>query len=155
MTARTFVLAATVVSSLALGGCALLPTGMPSASPTPTPSPTISAEPAPDFFPEGDAQDNKAYFDWVLKSLSARDLKEPGRAMVNALDRAGFRKKSMQVTQERTKTNLVADSVIIAVRMGRSCLVGQRTYKGKYYSSIESALKTGGCLIGATRTIDW
>jgi hypothetical protein len=115
----------------------------------------MSAEPAPDFFPEGDAQDNKAYFDWVLKNLSARDLKQPGRAMVNALDRAGFRKKSMQVTQERTKTNLVADSVIIAVRMGRSCLVGQRTDKGKYYSSIESALKTGGCLIGATRTIDW
>ena len=153
MTTRTFVLVATVVGSLTLGGCALGPDIEPSATPSPTP--TASADPAPPFFPEGDAQDNKAYFDWVLEELAARDSGQPGRAMVNALDRAGFRKKSMQVTQDRTKTNLVADSVIVAVRMGRSCLIGQRTDDKKYYSTIEPVLKTGGCLIGTTRKIDW
>lgn len=75
--------------------------------------------------------------------------------MVNALVRAGFRKKSMQVTQDRTKTNLVADSVIVAIRIDRSCLIGQRTMGREYFSTIESVLKTGGCLIGATRKIDW
>jgi len=153
MTARTFVLAATVVSSLALGGCAVDPSETPSASPTP--SPTMSAEPAPDFFPEGDAQDNKAYFDWVLSGLSAVDQKQPGKTMVNALVRGGFRKKAIELTPDRTKTDLVADSVIVAIKMGRSCLIGQRTDDKKYYSSIETALKTGGCLIGATRKIDW
>jgi hypothetical protein len=153
MTARTFVFTAAAVISLTLSGCAFDPSGTPSATPTPTA--TASAEPAPLFQPEGDAQDNKAFFDWVLSGVSVIDQKQPGRAMVNALVRGGFRKKSIEITPDRTKTDLVADSVIVAVKMGRSCLVGQRTSDKKYYSSIETALKTGGCLIGATRKIDW
>lgn len=153
MIARTFVLTTTAVFSLALGGCALLPNGTPTATPTPTP--TATAAPAPAYFPDGDAQDNKAYFDWVLTGVATQDQKQPGKAMVNALVRAGFRKKSMQVTQDRTKTNLVADSVIVAIRIDRSCLIGQRTMGREYFSTIESVLKTGGCLIGATRKIDW
>jgi len=153
MTARAFVFSAAAVISLTLSGCALEPSGTPSATPTPTP--TASAEPAPLFQPEGDAQDNKAFFDWVLSGVSVIDQKQPGRAMVNALVRGGFRKKSIEVTPDRTKTDLVADSVIVAVKMGRSCLIGQRTDDKKYYSSIETALKTGGCLIGVTRKIDW
>jgi hypothetical protein len=153
MTARTFVLAATAVISLTLGGCGLGPDGSPSASPTPTS--TVSAEPMPVFLPEGDAQDNKTFFDRILSGVATADQKQPGRAMVNALVRAGFRKKSIQLTPDRTRTDLEADSVIVAIRMGRSCLIGQRTNDRKYYSSIESALKTGGCLVGTTRKINW
>ena len=153
MTARTFVLAATAVISLALGGCGLGPDGSPSASPTPTS--TVSAEPMPVFLPEGDAQDNKTFFDRILSGVATADQKQPGRAMVNALVRAGFRKKSIQITPDRTRTDLEADSVIVAIRMGRSCLIGQRTNDRKYYSSIETALKTGGCLVGTTRKINW
>jgi hypothetical protein len=153
MTARTFVLAATAVISLTLGGCGLGPDGSPSASPTPTS--TVSAEPMPVFLPEGDAQDNKTFFDRILSGVATADQKQPGRAMVNALVRAGFRKKSIQLTPDRTRTDLEADSVIVAIRMGRSCLIGQRTNDRKYYSSIETALKTGGCLVGTTRKINW
>jgi len=153
MTARTFVLAATAVISLTLGGCGLAPDGSPSASPTPTS--TVSAEPMPVFLPEGDAQDNKTFFDRILSGVATADQKQPGRAMVNALVRAGFRKKSIQLTPDRTRTDLEADSVIVAIRMGRSCLIGQRTNHRKYYSSIETALKTGGCLVGTTRKINW
>jgi hypothetical protein len=153
MTARTFVLAATAIISLTLGGCGLGPDGSPSASPTPTS--TVSAEPMPVFLPEGDAQDNKTFFDRILSGVATADQKQPGRAMVNALVRAGFRKKSIQLTPDRTRTDLEADSVIVAIRMGRSCLIGQRTNDRKYYSSIETALKTGGCLVGTTRKINW
>ena len=153
MTARTFVLAATAVISLTLGGCGLGPDGSPSASPTPTS--TVSTEPMPVFLPEGDAQDNKTFFDRILSGVATADQKQPGRAMVNALVRAGFRKKSIQITPDRTRTDLEADSVIVAIRMGRSCLIGQRTNDRKYYSSIETALKTGGCLVGTTRKINW
>jgi hypothetical protein len=153
MTARTFVLAATTVISLALGGCSLGSNPTPSTASTPTP--TVSDAPAPVFLPEGDAQDNKAYFDWVVSAVATSDHKEPGRAMVDALVSAGFRKGSIQVTPDVTKTDLPADSVIVAVRVTRSCLIGQRTNDREYFSSIESALKTGGCLVGVTRTIDW
>lgn len=117
--------------------------------------PTVSSAPVPVFLPDGDAQDNKAYFDWVLSDVATSDQKQPGRTMVDALVSAGFRKNSIQVTPDVTKTDLPADSVIVAVRVARSCLIGQRTNNREYFSSIESALKTGGCLIGTTRIIDW
>jgi hypothetical protein len=151
MTARTFALAATTVISLTMGGCSLAPNATSSVAPTPT----ASVAPEPVFQAEGDAQDNKAYFDWVLSAVATSDQKQPGRAMVDALVSAGFRKGSIQVTPDLTKTNLPADSVIVAVRVTRSCLIGQRTNDREYFSSIESALKTGGCLVGVTRTIDW
>ena len=151
MTARTFALSVAAVLSLALGGCSLVS----GSAPNPSPPPTESAIPAPVFLPEGDAQDNKVYFDWVLAEVATSDQRQPGRAMVNALVSAGFRKGSIQVTEDLTKTDLPADSVIVAVRINRSCLIGQRTNDKEYFSSIESALKTGGCLVGTTRTIDW
>ena len=151
MTARTFALAATTVMSLALGGCSL---GTLAAS-NATPTPTESAVPEPVFLPDGDAQDNKVYFDWVLSEVATREHRQPGKALVDALVGAGFKKASIQVTEDLTKTQIPADSVIVAVRINRSCLVGQRTNDKEYFSSIESALKTGGCLVGTTRVIDW
>ena len=149
MTARTFALAATAVMSLALGGCALGPNATPNATPSSTTATALA------FLRDGDAQDNKVIFDQILSGVATIDQQHPGRAMVDALVSAGFRKKSIQVTEDLTKTNIPADSVIVSVRIDRSCLIGQRTNDREYFSSIESALKTGGCLIGTTRTIDW
>jgi len=149
MTARTFALAATTVMSLALAGCA------PSLNLAPNATPTATEASQLVYVPDGDAQDNKVFFDHVLSGVAIIDQKQPGRAMVNALVSAGFRKGSMQVTEDLTKTKIPADSVIVAVRINRSCLIGQRTIDKEYFSSIESALKTGGCLVGTTRVIDW
>lgn len=141
-----------MVMSLVLAGCGT--TGTPVES-TPTPTATATAAPPPVYLPDGDAQDNKAFFDWVLTPVATEGQKNPGKALVNALVRAGFPKKKMQVTPDLTKTQLEADSVIVAVRIDRSCLIGQRTKGAEYFSTIEPALKTGGCLIGTTRKIDW
>ena len=149
MTARTFALAVATVISLALGGCAVGPNATPNATPSSTTATALA------FLRDGDAQDNKVIFDQLLSGVATIDQQHPGRAMVDALVSAGFRKKSIQVTEDRTKTNIPADSVIVSVRIDRSCLIGQRTIDREYFSSIESALKTGGCLIGTTRTIDW
>ena len=149
MTARTFALAVATVISLALGGCAVGPNATPNATPSSTTATALA------FLRDGDAQDNKVIFDQLLSGVATTDQQHPGRAMVDALVSAGFRKKSIQVTEDLTKTNIPADSVIVSVRIDRSCLIGQRTKAGEYFSSIESALKTGGCLIGTTRIIDW
>ncbi|CAB4855959.1 MAG: hypothetical protein F2785_00520 [Actinobacteria bacterium] len=149
MTARTFALAVATVISLALGGCAVGPNATPNATPSSTTATALA------FLRDGDAQDNKVIFDQLLSGVATIDQQHPGRAMVDALVSAGFRKKSIQVTEDLTKTNIPADSVIVSVRIDRSCLIGQRTIDREYFSSIESALKTGGCLIGTTRTIDW
>ncbi len=152
MTSRTAFFSAAAVMALVLAGCAGSPVE-PSATPTPTP--TESAAPPPVYVPDGDAQDNKAFFDYVLLPVATADQANPSRAMVNALVRAGFPKKKMQVTPHLTRTKLEADSVIVSVEIKRSCLIGQRSLNGEYFSTIETALKTGGCLIGSTLEIDW
>jgi hypothetical protein len=152
MTSRIALFSAAAVMALVLGGCATVgvePTA------TPTPTATASAAPEPVYVPDGDAQDNKAFFDWVLLPVASADQVNPSRAMVNALVRAGFSKKKMQVTPHLTRTKLEADSVIVSVQINRSCLIGQRAVNGEYFSTIETALKTGGCLIGSTMEIDW
>lgn len=146
---------------VALTGCAT--SSVPgSTSPSPgaaTPSPSSTAVDAvPNelrYQRNGNAFDNKAYFDSVLRKVAESSQDMPGRAMVNALVRAGFRKSDMQLTPDTTKTGLAADSVIVAVRIRQSCLIGQRTVNREYFSSVESGLKIGGCLVGVLRKIDW
>lgn len=152
MTTRALFVSTAVAMSLVLSGCATVD-GEPQSTPTPTA--TATAGPPPAYAPEGDAQDNKAYFDWVLTPVATVKQEHPGKALVNALVKAGFPKRKMQVTPDLTKTQLEADSVIVSVQINRSCLIAQRTNKAEYFSSIEPALKTGGCLIGITRKIDW
>lgn len=152
MTSRTALFSAALVMALVLAGCA---ESAAEPTPTPTPTPTATAGPPPVYLPDGDAQDNKAFFDWVLLPVANAKHKNPSTALVNALDRAGFPKSKMQVTPHLTRTQLVADSVIVSVQIKRSCLIGQRAANGDYFSTIESALKTGGCLIGSTLEIDW
>jgi hypothetical protein len=152
MTSRSALFSAAAVMALILGGCATT-----DVEPTATPTPTATAAdaPPPVYIPDGDAQDNKAFFDWVLLPVASGNHPNPSRALVNALVKAGFPKKKIQVTPHLTRTQLEADSVIVSVQINRSCLIGQRSLKGEYFSTIETALKTGGCLIGSTLEIDW
>jgi len=41
------------------------------------------------------------------------------------------------------------------VMIENSCLIGQKAMDGRTFTSLDSALATGGCLIGITRQIDW
>jgi hypothetical protein len=75
--------------------------------------------------------------------------------MAKALIAEGFKAKQMQLTVSKTGTGSPADSVIISVQIGTSCLLGQRMLDKSYASTIETAVASGGCLVGKTRKIKW
>jgi hypothetical protein len=137
---------ASVVAALALAGCA-----GPSSEPQVTPSATSTSSvdnTTHAYQPDGTAFDNKAYFDQVLQPVATAGQPSPSKAMIGALVAAGFDKKAIEATPDLTRTGLDADSVFVAVQMGKLCLIAQRTSSKEYVSSVESALKIGGCLIG-------
>ena len=151
---RTLAVSLAVLSALALGGCAPEVVVTPSATPTPS----VSVDPfgpKPDFFPEGTAVENKPLFDWVLGHVVLIDTKDPGKKMAKALIAEGFSAKAMQLTPSKSGTGKPADSVIISLQIGKACLMGQRMLDKSFSSSVESALGSGGCLVGKTRKIEW
>ena len=151
---RTIAVSLAVLSVLAIGGCAPEVVVTPSATPTPS----VSVDPfgpKPEFFPEGTAVENKPLFDWVLGQVVLIDTQDPGKRMVKALVAEGFSSKAMQLTPSKSGTGKPADSVIITLQIGKSCLMGQRMLDKSYSSSIEASLNSGGCLIGKTREIKW
>lgn len=136
----------------------LVLTACQSSAPTPSPSEAgaTSASPAASaiFNPGGSAQDNKAFFDKVNEQTLAANEKASSKDLVNALSAAGFDKGAMQVTADKTPTGLDVDFVIVSVKMGNECLIGQRAVEG-YASEVAPVLSTGECLIGQTQAIDW
>jgi hypothetical protein len=148
---------AALAVSLSLAGCvATAPAARPSssvpasaaASPAPTPAP------APTFVAGGTAETNQAYFDAVNTKLFAANGAANGRAIIDSLVAAGFDKASMQLTPDTSSVGGAVDSILFSVRIGDSCLLGQHG-GGGYSSAVEAALKSGACLIGKTRAIDW
>lgn len=146
---------------LALTGAAIL-VSITGCSPTPIASPPVtpSAEPTvtapPELRPELSAGENLAYFDAVGLRVIAANASAGGRDFIDALVSAGFDKSHMEVTADRTTVDLQADSVQFAVLFQGECLVGQYgPASGGYHSAVRPPLGTGGCLVGATRPIDW
>jgi hypothetical protein len=147
--------AAVVVAVAALAACSP-PEPVPTVTPTPTPSVSVDPfGPQPDFIADGTAIDNKDLFDWALGKASLVPSKDPGKNMLNALVAVGFAKGSIQLTPSKSGTGQPADQVVISVQIGSSCLIGQRMLDTSYTSTVESALGSGGCLIGDTRKVDW
>jgi hypothetical protein len=128
------------------------PTAPSSAAPSPTATPTPT--PPAGFLPDGTAQANKAWFDSVNTKLFAANGSANGRMIIDSLVAAGFEKAAMQVTPDKTSVNGGVDSILFSVRIGDSCLLGQNG-GGGYGSAVEAALKSGLCLVGKTRAIDW
>jgi hypothetical protein len=150
---------AIILLAVALTGCgpsATITTPSSSASASAgaaSASPSASAS-APEFIAGGTAADNKPYFDSVNSKLFDANASANGRSIIDSLVAAGFDKASMQVTPDKTSVNGSVDSILFSVKVGDSCLLGQHGGSG-YSSSVEPALKSGVCLIGKTRTIDW
>ena len=151
--------------AVALAGCVptasdtVNRTSTPSASSTPsvpsTPvTPKNTVAPAPSFLPDGSAEANKAWFDAANTRLIGANSGANGRAIIDSLVAAGFDKAAMQVTPDKTSINGGVDSILFSVKIGDSCLLGQRG-GGGYSSAVEPALKSGLCLVGKTRAIDW
>ncbi|WP_245570356.1 DUF6993 domain-containing protein [Microbacterium luticocti] len=162
--ARPRVIAAsTAASVLAL---ALMVTGCSPTTPHPTAStsgPTHSATPhptpsaTPRLVPDGTAKDNLPLFRAVVEHVWAGADKVKGRAYVDALVKAGFDKKAMQVTADLSTVGNPAESLQFSVRWkDGQCLVGQvGPDTGTPVTAVLPGLAGGGCLLGRTRVIDW
>ena len=148
-----------LAGSLALAGCVPtaptpVPTQTAAESPGATPAPTATTPAEPVLVESGTATENRPYFDKVNTAFFAANGRSDGRSIIENLIAAGFRKQDMEVTPDRTSIDLDADSVIFSVRVKGECLIGQFSNMG--YSTIQAPLLgSGGCLVGATRPIDW
>jgi len=94
-------------------------------------------------------------FDWALGKAVLYASSDPGRVMLDSLVVVGFDKAAMQLTPSISGTGQPADQIVISVQIGTSCLIGQRMLDMSFSSTVESALGSGGCLIGEKRKIDW
>lgn len=152
-------LATTAALAAGLTACVnLAPEPAPETPSQPTPAQPSPAPPQPEYLPEGSAQDNLPYFTAVLEEFSAGENSVEGQAIVDILAAAGFEKAAMQVSFDLTKTNLVADTIFVSVRIDDQCLLGQvMTGDRGIASTVEPAVgpERSLCLIGTTRTIDW
>jgi len=159
VSARALAAGAALVLVAGLSACApSVPTPVPttsaSSSSTPEPEPTETAPPEPALVEDGTAEENKPYFDLVGTNFFATNGMSDGRSIIDNLVAAGFDKQDMEVTPDRTAIDLAADSILFSVRIQGECLLGQVSARG-FGSTVAPLLGTGGCLVGATRPIDW
>jgi len=155
---RRAALATALVAGLGAGlvgcaqGAAPVPTTSPSDATGETPAPT------PEFFPEGSAEQNLPYFEYALTGFASGAEPVEGVPVVAAVAAAGFDRAAMQVSFDRTRTNLVADSIFVSVRIGADCLLGQVVTSDRSVSAMTAPAvgpEQNICLIGNTRPIDW
>jgi len=105
---------------------------------------------------DGSAGDNLPLFAQIVAAVWASPENAAGRAYIDALVAAGFDKAAMQVTNDTSTVGNRAESVQFSVLWGGECLVGQvGPATGDPIAVVVPALAEGGCLIGATRPIDW
>lgn len=148
-----------ITMALGLGGCttgpAPEPTG-PSAGPT-SPAPTETAQAPPELVPNGSATDNLPYFEHIVREVWATPERSQGRAYIDALVEAGFHKRDMQVTRDRTTLGDAADSILFSVAWdAEECLIGQvGPSTGEPVVAVMAQISFGRCLIGETRPINW
>lgn len=107
----------------------------------------------PEFVPDGSAQDNLPFIDYVLREAGAGAGIFGSLDAVAVLEEVGFSRTDMEVTSDRTKLELAAESITIAVVIDGECAMGQ--WGADWYSSsVASVLGTGTCLVGDTLSLD-
>ena len=147
-----------LISSLALVGCAVErdPVPLPSsdAPVDPVEQPRITPGGVPEFVEGGTAAENLDYFAFRLDVLLAQEAAPSSREIVDELVASGFEKADMEVTADTTPTGMPADSILVAVRMGEDCLLGQ-VADGASVADDAAVLSTGRCLVGRTLSLDW
>jgi hypothetical protein len=147
--------AAVVALALVLAGCS--GTGSHADAPSPTQTawteaPTGSPAPTPGataFVSSGTAAQNQPVFDAAIRKALAKNAEADGNAVVAALRAAGFPMNATQVSQSTTSANLKPGSIMVGVKIGDACLVGQwGAAVDGYQSTVAPVLGSGGCLIG-------
>jgi hypothetical protein len=123
---------------------------------TSTDSPATSSTPKPPaaFRADGTALQNEAFFKSTVRAVLQKNHDSGGKPIVDALVKAGFAKKTLEVTPDKTSVGLDADNIEFSAKVNGGCIIGQSGNVG--FSVITAPLlSTGRCLIGKTRTIDW
>lgn len=149
----------------AIAAAAALVIGLSSCSvlegPTPK-TPVRTPPPVPDtpveIVPDGTAEENLPYFVQILDAYAEGDSPIQGQPIVDAIVTAGYNKADMQVSHDFSRTNLVADSIFVSVRLGSTCLLGQFVTETREWAAYaEDAVGPSDdiCLIGEMRVIDW
>jgi hypothetical protein len=153
-----WIIAGVVASTLGVSSCMAIPDEQV-APITSEPSDSLDGEltPAdeviPEFVPDGSAQDNLPYIDYVLTEAGAGTGIFGSLDAVSALEGAGFSRADMEVTSDRTKLELAAESITIAVIIDGECAMGQ--WGASWYSSsVVPVLGAGTCLLGDTLSLD-
>lgn len=119
-------------------------------------APDAGETPLPTLRPKLSAAENLAVFNAVNKQVLVAHPSPGGRDFIDALVAAGFEKKDMQLTPDKTSIDLAVGSVQFSVLFNDKCLIGQWGPDGVgYHSEVTTVLSTGKCLIGKTRAIDW
>ncbi|MFZ2964518.1 MAG: hypothetical protein WA006_07535 [Rhodoglobus sp.] len=156
---RTRVALGATITALALAALAGCVQGAPMPTPTATPTPSVSPTSVtndlnPVLRPGQSAAANRQFFDATNAALQAAAGKSDGQTIVDTLAAAGFIKADMEVTYDSTALGIPADSIIVSVRIGDECLIGQ--FAPSYYrGDLQPVLGTGRCLVGLQRPIDW
>jgi len=154
------VVALTCASGLLLAGCVAAPAPAPgpttsvAASGSPTPAPTTTPVGAPVLQPDADAAANLPYFNVIGRAKFAKHPNITGRTIIDDLVAAGFVKKDMEITPDKTSIGLQAWNIEFSVKMKGTCLIGQAG-NVSFHSFAAPLLASGKCLIGQTRKIDW
>lgn len=81
-----------------------------------------------------------------------------GREIVQKFEAVGFDKTTMQVSRDRTRTDLDPESMFVSARFGEDCLIGQLVMSDRSISAeVMPAVgpTTDICIIGLTQPIDW
>ncbi|PPG34392.1 hypothetical protein C5E10_06780 [Pseudoclavibacter sp. RFBG4] len=140
-----------LVAALVLAGCSSQEAQPPAET---TAAAEATQAPPAAFVPGGTASDNKPIFDETNLQTIATNGSASSVELVDGLTATGFDKAAMEVTFDRTNVDLEADYIIVSVKIGEECLVGQRGPRG-YTSDIVAPVSTGKCLIGLTQPITW
>lgn len=152
---RIWLAGAVLLASVSLAGCSVLLSG-----PTPerTERPVVVVPEAPaELVPEGTAEENEAIFLQVLQEASLHEGAFTSQGLAQYFLDAGFERESLQVSQDRTRTDLEPESMFISARFDDMCLVGQIVTADR--SFVAEVLPAVGpdknlCLIGQTQSID-
>ena len=123
-------------------------------SPTPTPSPSTPAPTAAAlarFDPSAPAAANldlfKRTLDKAAQTTAASSVE--AKTLTGALIAVGFNAAAMQHSADQTSANLQAPTLLVSVRLGGQCLVGQFMRSDASISTeIAAPIQTGACLIG-------
>ena len=143
------------LAAVTLSSCALLAGPVPN---TPERETVPVPEVAPELVPDGSAEENLPYFTEVLRGFSEGAEEVRGQQVSTAVIDAGFPRENMQVSFDKTKTDLVADAIYVSVKIDDSCLLGQvMTEDRSFVARVDPAVGPNNdiCLIGQTRVIDW